>query len=215
MKMRQFIGSSARLGVALTLATVAAGLGLYTASLQAAPTPSLVPIAWELKIKYHLPERVEVTLPGETTPKTFWYIRYTVTNDTGREILFVPEFQMITDTGQILEGNRKIAPEVFTKIKSIYKDPLMESPEAVLGKLLRGEDNARDSVAIFSDVDTNVRDMRFVIAGFSGETAEVINPVTNEKVLLKKSLVLDFELAGQALGVAPEPKFKSAKWVMK
>jgi len=64
-------------------------------------------------------------------------------------------------------------------------------------------------------VDTNVRDMRFVIAGFSGETAEVINPVTNEKVLLKKSLVLDFELAGQALGVAPEPKFKSAKWVMK
>lgn len=176
---------------------------------QAFPEPSMVPISWELDIKYNAPERIVVD------GKTYWFMRYTVTNNTGREVLFTPEFQLSSDTGQVVNGNRGIKRAVFDKIKESYAGPMLQSPFEVLGPILQGEDNAKDSVAIFGDIDADTRNVHVFISGLSGETAEVPDPVTNKAVVLHKTLVLEYDLPGEQIGIDPQPRLKSKRWVMK
>ena len=68
-----------------------------------------------------------------------------------------------------------------SKIKELYADKLMLFPPTdILGKLLQGEDNAKDGVVVFGDVDADARDFQVCISGLSGETAEVMNPITSK-----------------------------------
>ncbi len=142
-------------------------------------------------------------------------MRYTVTNNTGQDLLFTPEFELMTDTGQIIKAGKGVDDSIFTQIQKLYKNPLLESPVDILGKILQGEDNAKDGVAIFTGVDPGARDFRFMVGGISGETAPVLDPVTHQKVVLHKTLVLDYAIPGQAIDIAPQPQFKSRTWVMK
>ncbi len=186
------------------------GMALWSGSrAMAAPDPSPVPISWELKFVSHPPERIEVE------GKTYWYIRYTITNTTGKDILFTPEFELMTDTGQVLPAFKEVPKAVFTRIKALYNNSLLMSPTAILGKLLQGEDNSRDGLILFSGVETESREFQFFTSGLSGETAEVKNPLTGKPAVLKKTLVLDYNIPGMAIGVDPQPKLKAMKWVMK
>ena len=49
----------------------------------------------------------------------------------------------------------------------------------------------------------------------SHATAEVENPVTHKPVILQKTLELDFNIPGQAVGVDPRCTLTATKWVMK
>jgi hypothetical protein len=81
--------------------------------------------------------------------------------------------------------------------------------------LLQGEDNAKDSVAVFPGLDAESRNFKVFVMGLSGETSEVVNPATKQPVLLQKTLELDYNIPGQAINVPPEPKLIATKWVMK
>lgn len=205
--------------VLIALAVVAAGLGVGVVSsqrtLQAAPAPSVVPITWELTFKQQAPERLIMTLPGKSEPQTLWFFRYTVTNETGKDVLFTPEFQLLTDTGQIIASGKEGANDAFEAIKELYANSLMVSPIQVISKLLQGVDNAKDSVVIFANVDKDARVFKLEVSGISGETAEVENPLTHEKVILHKTLVVEYEIPGEAIGIDPHPQLKSTTWVMK
>ncbi len=176
---------------------------------QAHPEPSMVAVSWELEFKSEAPERIIID------GKPFWYMRYTVTNNTGKDVLFVPQFQLISDTGQVVDGNRGLKRTVYDKIKALYGGGFMQSPFEVLGPILQGADNAKDSVAIFGDVDADTRNIRITISGLSGETAEVIDPLTSKTVVLHKTLVLEYKLPGEQIGIEPQPMLKSKRWVMK
>jgi hypothetical protein len=104
---------------------------------------------------------------------------------------------------------------VFNKIKELYKSDLLLSPTAIYGKLLQGEDNAKDGVIIFSDIDPAARDFRLFVAGLSGETAEVKNPLTGKPVILQKTLELDYNIPGEAIGIDPHSQLRATHWVMK
>jgi hypothetical protein len=179
----------------------------------AAPQPSVVPVSWELTFKHGPVERLVTPVEGKN--KTFWFMRYTVSNNSGRDILFTPDFQLMTDTGQVTEAFKNVPNPVFEKVKALYKNPLLLSPNNILGKLLQGDDNAKDGVIIFGDVDPNGRQFQIFVSGLSGETAEVKNPVTNESVILQKTLILDYAVPGQAIGINPQPKLTGTHWVMK
>src|SRR5205085_12300241 len=64
------------------------------------PKPSPYPITWELKFAHGKPVRIAVQVPGESVPKAYWYLPYTVTNLTDQERTFLPIFEMVTDEGK-------------------------------------------------------------------------------------------------------------------
>ncbi len=196
-------------------AVILAGETSLTSSRRAfaAPEPSVVPVSWELTFKHGPVERL--TMPVDGKSKTFWYMRYTVINNSGKDILFTPDFQLVTDTGKVSDGFKNVPNTVFPKIKELYKNALLQSPNNILGKLLQGDDNAKDGVMIFADVDPEGRQFQIFVSGLSGETAEVQNPITKESVVLQKTLILDYSVPGQAIGINPQPKLKSVHWVMK
>jgi len=200
----------------LTAAVVSvAGLAIpsLTPHALAAPTPSLTPTSWELTFKHGPLERLMLSVDGKQKP--FWFMRYTVVNNSGRDVLFTPDFEILADSGDVVHAFKDVPSNAFTKIKEMYKNPLMESPTNIYGKLLQGDDNAKDGVAIFSALDPDSRDFQVFISGLSGETAEVKNPVTDKPVILQKTLELDYNIPGQAIGIDPRVQLKATKWVMK
>jgi len=197
----------------LTLAILAAFTAGALSLAKAAPEPSLVPLSWELNFKHGPIERLQIGKDGRQ--KTFWFMRHTVTNNTGKDILFTPDFQLMTDTGQVQDAYKDVPNEIIAKIKELYNNELLASPNNIVGKLLQGEDNARDGVIVFGDVDAEARNFKVFIAGLSGETTTVKNPKTDKTVILQKTLILEYNVPGEAIGIEPRPEYKGAKWVMR
>ena len=201
------------LATSVILALIAAALPMAGAPALAYQQPSLVPVSWELNFKYSPLERVFVTVDGKEKP--YWYMRYTVINNSGRDVLFTPDFEIVADTGQVVHAFKDVPNAVFDKIKDLYKNPLLQSPNNIYGKLLQGEDNAKDGVAIFPALDPDGRNFKVFVTGLSGETATVKNPMTGKDVIIQKALELDINIPGQAIDIPPRVQVKAQKWVMK
>jgi hypothetical protein len=206
---------SRRLFATMLLAGAAlfCGTMMSPPALHAAPEPSIMPVSWQLTFRHQGLQRIYVEVSGKKTP--FWYMRYTVINNSGRDVLFTPNFEIVAGTGTALPAFKDVPNEVFTKIKETYKNDLLLSPTAIYGKLLQGDDNAKDGVVIFSDLDQNARNFKLFVSGLSGETAEVKNPVTGKPVILQKTMELDFNIPGEAIGIEPHSQLRATKWVMK
>ena len=136
--------------------------------------PSRVPVSWELTFKHGTLERIIVPVNGKD--QTYWFMRYTVINNSGRDILFTPNFEILAETGVAIPAFKIVPAAVFDKIKSLYNNPFLLSPINIDGKLLQGEDNAKDGVAIFPDLDPDSRNFPLFVMGLSGETSEVTQP---------------------------------------
>ena len=142
-------------------------------------------------------------------------MRYTIINNSGQDILFTPSFELVADTGQVSAGFKDDHNLVFDKIKKLYNNKFLLSPSNIFGKLLQGEDNAKDGVVIFPALDTDARKFQLFVTGLSGETAEVKNPVSGKPVILQKTLELDYNVPGQAIDITPHARLDMTKWVMK
>ena len=198
------------------------------------PDPSEVRVAWQLEITVHgRPEAIRVKAPGGTEYRTFWFLRYTATNRSGQDQMFVPHFTLYTEAGQVLKAGQGVPPGVFEAIKKLYPHALLTDPIDVPGKLLQGEDNARSSVAIWRDLPEGTGGFEVFVEGFSGETASVtlpapvemteLDPWTGETVtvrrrelVLAKTLQLSYELLGSGEpGRAPNVRAAGRKWIMR
>ena len=103
-----------------------------------APQPKVVSSDRELKIKYQVPQAVLLRVPGEVQARVFWYMLYTVTNQTGQDRIYVPNFVLYTDSGQILHGAQSVSPSVFQAIELRYHNPLLDDVGAMTGMLRPG-----------------------------------------------------------------------------
>lgn len=138
----------------------------------AAPEPSDINDSWSFKFKHDHPRPIAVrNLDGEVV--WYWYMTYQVQNDTGSDHLFNPQFDIATDDGQIIQGNRGIGPDVFLAIKQRLNNRLLESPVEVTGQFLQGADNARESVVIWKAPAQQVSHLSIFVAGIAGETQRV------------------------------------------
>lgn len=144
----------------------------------AAPEPAPIPRGWVLDFEFQDPQRITLQLPGEPAPRTFWYLLYTVTNNTPAEVDFYPAFEIVTDTLQRIRSERNVSPLVFEAIKARHRDlyPFLEKPTMIIGRLRIGDDNARQGVAIWPDFDPAATRFSIFVRGLSGETAEIPNP---------------------------------------
>src|SRR5205085_2279246 len=97
------------------------------------PEPSPFPTSWELKFEHAKPKRMVV----DSVP--YWYLTYSVENDTKDDQEFLPVFEMVTNEGKKVQSDMNIPGKVFNRIKRDEGDDLLESAVKIAGTIHTGE----------------------------------------------------------------------------
>lgn len=195
---------------------LAGSLGVAAHHAAAYPEPLTVSDSWQLEFEFDPPETISVRTPGDAAPRLYWYMTYTVRNESGQDQLFIPDAWLMTDAGDLIQANRDVPPAVFRAIQELEQNPLLESPPQVVGRLLQGEDNARDSVVIWPVPDHDVDHIRIFFGGLSGEVHEIEAPGNGETYVLRKTLMLDYATPGGVAHTAEKPFiFEGRQWIVR
>ncbi|HUW81649.1 MAG TPA: hypothetical protein VMZ31_02485 [Phycisphaerae bacterium] len=136
---------------------------------------------WQFDFEFTAPRRIVVKLPGHERPQVYWYTIYRATNNTGRDRLLFPAFEVLYQTGDSVgrvEADMGTNPAVFAAIKQKHTKayPFLAEPVLAIGRLLQGSDNARTSVAIWPPIDERADRFSVYVAGLAGRTELVRNP---------------------------------------
>ncbi len=203
-------------------------VSLLGVSAAAAPRARLVSMAWQVDFVFHDPQRIQVVLPGEDRPTTYWYVLYQVTNDTNREIDFYPAFQLVTDTLKVVSAGDMIPPRIYDAIAKRHRREyaFFVPATAAAGRLLKGEENARASAAVFRTFDRNASSFTFYAAGLSGEIERIANPAfdaTKEEssentvsFLFRRTLAVKYDIPGDPVTRSTAvPQRRNREWVMR
>jgi hypothetical protein len=208
-------------------------LVLLGGSAQTAPKPSDISTSWQLDFQVQDPKPVRLEVPGQKGLVTFWYVEYTVSNQTNEEQVFVPDFVLYTDNGQILRAGQDVPGTVFRSIKETLNEPLLKDQADISGRILRGSNNAKQGVMIFRDIDPEAGAFDIFVGGLSGETAvvQLPNPIPmttydrekkkqvvemRDKIVLSKTLDLSYSLPGAASARFKSlPTLLAKTWVMR
>lgn len=182
-----------------------------------APQPKLFSRSWQIKFVWHTPARLfHMSGAGRNARlQKYWFLTYTIINNTRRDLYFTPSFEMRLDNGRLIAPMVGITPDLYRSVKRATGNPFLVNPDLVSGKLLQGADNAKDSFAIFSRVPSGIRGFKVFVSGLSGETAVQKNPLNGKPVVLRKTLVLDYHIAGHAVNITPKPILVKKYWVMR
>ena len=199
----------------VAIAVLAAMSATARAAVEQFPKPSPYPKSWELKFEHSMPKRVVVQAENSNVPKAYWYVTYTVTNETDKERLFIPHFDMVTKDGQVVRSDKNIPKKVFDIIKRNEGNEFLTSHALVGGELRLGQDEAKDGVAIWEEPTPEMGNFTVFISGASGETATVKGP-DEKPVILRKTLQLNYLIRGdtQTSGQGEVVK-QSQEWVMR
>lgn len=196
----------------------------YTTATQ----PSVAPKSWELKFRFQDPQRISVVVPGQKEPALYWYMLYTVENPSKSEVDYYPQFDLVTDTIKVVPSEARVSPEAFQAIKRRTNDPLLLTPEKIVGKLQRGADRVRHGVAIFKDFDPKAKAFTIYVSGLSGEIKRVKNPgfdkerpesAENQRYMVfRKTLAIPYKFPGSEglrHEAIPERVIDGLKWTMR
>lgn len=212
------------------LASLFAVAPLVHADDSSMPQPSPYPISWQLDFTHAVPRRIVVQVPGKDTPQAYWYMTFTVTNNTSQEQTFLPQFDLLDHNGNITQSNMNIPPEVFQAIKAREQNKQLEPFTQIVGKLLIGPAEAKDGVAIWPETTPRMGHFSIFISGLSGETITLqykdgrYQPVTDAELLqhaknlvvLRKTLQLKFFVNGDEVYPGEDQVNKGAKrWIMR
>ncbi|MDW8263539.1 MAG: hypothetical protein RMJ35_13510 [Phycisphaerales bacterium] len=177
-------------GIVLVLVVLvgeaSAGEGSY-------PRPALYPTSWELDFSHGLPQRIVVEVPGQGG-QAFWYMTYTVTNNSDREQMFLPLFELLTEDGRTVRSDQSIPAVVFERIRERERKSLLEPFYKTAGPLLIGPEQAKDGVAIWPEIQLRMGRFSIFVEGLSGETATV--KLGERDVILRKTLQLNYHIRG-------------------
>ena len=219
---------SRRLAIGLTVVAllVAASLDGWRAfqnAAQAYPRPNPAPVAWEIDMTHRTPQRIVVDVPGRG-PVAYWYMVYTVTNNTDEERFFLPDITLHTQDGKNLKANHGVPGAVYDRIRDKTKSLNLVLPTDMVGRLLVGEDEAKSSMAVWEEPKVEIGTFDIFFAGLSGEVKEVTNPATNEPlkdsdgkpILIRKTRQLTFKVRGDDKRPEQDRAVETASdWVMR
>ncbi|MEO1236897.1 MAG: hypothetical protein AAFX76_08940, partial [Planctomycetota bacterium] len=139
--------------------------------------PSIINPTWAFDLTVNTPRPILVN-DDRGVPRWYWYAAYKVVNRTGEDRLFIPEITVVDDNGRIVTAGRRIPPAVYPAIAERLGNDLLESPDDVLGRLLQGEDFAKESVAIWPASVEDVDEFTLFFSGVDGETKPLLSPRT-------------------------------------
>ena len=190
--------------------------------------PSRALASWELKFSFSDPQRISLTLPGDNQPATYWYMLYTVENDTDRDVPFYATAELVTASLQVVKGGEQISPTVYDAIKARHKitHPFMIDPSRVSGTLLQGEDNAKTSMVVFRQFNREDNAFSIYFSGLSGEIKQQPNPSFDARqpeskknprtFTLRKTLEIKYDLPGdETTRRLAKPIRRERGWVMR
>ena len=167
------------------------------------PEPSPYPTSWEITFDYKTPTRIVVNVPGSVSPKAYWYMPYTITNDGEETQNFIPQFEILTSDGKVHKALNNVPVVVFDTIKSRERNKLMVAPTKVSGEIRPGVDQARDGVAVWEEPSKDMDTFKIFVGGLSGEFVElkddkgnVLKDAKGETLILRKTLQLTYHLNG-------------------
>ena len=176
---------------------------------------------WTLDFTFERPEPIVVTSPQTGEKEVYWYMVYTITNNTGAERPLTPSFLLYGSNGSLRRAG--IYPTVFDAIKRTRKVRFLENAVQMIGKILVGVDNARTGVAIFSPLQRDTNQFTVFVEGLSGQYIE--RPDRSKKiepghlaagenlVRLRKTLAITYDLPGDKWWMnLDQPIFLSKKW---
>lgn len=155
------------------------------------PKPSPYPTTWEFKHEVGTPKRFIVD------GKAYWYLTYSVVNNTGAERVFLPAFEVLTPDGKVARTDRLIPLKVINEAKHQAGGKFLEQANEIAGEFRLGEDQARDGVAVWPETTPDDREFSVFFTGFSGETAKVPGPEGKELTLFK-TLELNYAIPGDS-----------------
>lgn len=185
------------------------------ASSMAYPEPSIVPRAWQLDYKVKQPRKIAFrNASGQI--EWYWYVAYQVTNNTGEELMFIPEIEIAMDNGELIHAGRGVPAIIFDRIKAQERNVLLESPVHVVGRLLLGEDHAKESVIVWPMPEGDINELRIFVAGLSGETQLVPSIGGDGKTLFRKTLMMTYTAEGNPTMTRDRELTKrSEQWIMR
>lgn len=212
----RFFSQPAVWGTALVL-TLCVAVGVFATGM--APEPDPIPRRWQLTVEPGPLRIMNVETEGKGNVPYF-YFTYTVTNNTGGDLLFTPSFDLASEKGDVMRSGRDVPADVTKKVLDSLNNPLLQDQVSIVGLLLQGEDNAKDGLAVFPASDLKMSDLAIYGAGFSGETRtiEVRNPTSGamDKVTLRKSLMIRYAMPGEIRGQGSQPfPVAEKRWIMR
>jgi hypothetical protein len=191
------------------------------------PKPSPYPISWELSFDPSLPKRFVLTPPGANTADSYWYITYSVANESKDEQQFLPTFEMLTDDGQVIRSDQGIPDSVLAEIRIREKNRNLLSVVQIAGTQRVGRDQTRYGMAVWKEPYPRMGKFTIFVSGLSGEAVILKDdngqPRYNtdaagkkQPVVLCKTLRLEYQLLGDETYPGNDPLKKlSQDWVMR
>lgn len=181
------------------LAAVAVAAAALVPALGLAPEPDPVPKRWQLAVT---PGELRVAyVDSADGAAAYLYFTYSVTNNTGKDLEFVPSFEMATDSGDIAASGVGVSPRVTDAIIESLEHPFLQDQVDILGPIQQGPENAKFGVVIWPVADFDADEIRVFGAGFSGETdsIELTDPRTGKarRLIFRKTLMMRFGTPGE------------------
>ena len=189
------------------------------------PKPAVVQklSEWTIDLTFDQPKQISVNIDGKGDQR-FWYTIISLTNNTGSEVDFYPECDLVTDTYQVVAAGKGIRKAIFDKIRIQQQGryPFLQCLDFVDNKILQGRHNTVDIAIIWQDFCPDAKNVSLFISGLSNETAAIDHPLkkksdgTAEQVILRKTLELSYAVAGdEKLRETATFAYKDKNWVMR
>ena len=170
-------------------------------AVDAAPMPLDRQGIWVLEFSFKPVRMIEVDIPGKGR-RSVHYMYYKVVNRTGSPRMFVPQFTLVTDTGQKIHD--VVLPQAVKNIQA-REDPTKDLLGAVgttgmiPASTKDGVDDAVYGVAIWDKLDLKADAFKIFLEGLSDGYYEVKPPEGGEPFTRYKAARLDFSRPGDEL----------------
>ena len=128
----------------------------------------------------------------------------------------MPKLPLFTDDGEILEAGRDVPTRVSEELLELLGNAFLQDQNEVLGDIFQGRENAKEGLVVWPANNLKVNELSLFVAGVSGETARVKNPITSEEVILRKTLQRDYLIPGNAPARGTKPvDLVSESWILR
>lgn len=203
-----------------TLLVPLAGAALPSASV--APEPSPVQRDWQLDVE--VGDLRVVNLPTADGMQPFYYMTFTVINDSGQDVYLAPMYELATDQGELMLSGRNVPSRVTGELLRRLRNPFLQDQVSIIGPIQQGEENARDGLIVWPAGRLDVDEVNVYFMGFSGESKTIKAPDARtgqmRDVTLRKTLMLRHRVPGDLVsgdgsqGGRVLPRYES-RWIMR